>query len=97
MLMMSASCSRPGVELTTAQSDGTQVEPITLTFDLSQAREVAQVLPWVLHALQDRPGSHRQAAPGRRQVTTSALTGLLAQLTEQLQAYPSTEVQESSA
>jgi len=40
--------------LTTAQSDATQVEPVTLTLDLSQAREVAQVLPWVLHALEDQ-------------------------------------------
>jgi hypothetical protein len=82
--------------LTTAQSDGTQVESITLTFDLAQAREVAQVLPWVLHALEDRPGLTAKQRR-RRQVTTSALSGLLEQLTERLRAFPPTEAQETRA
>ena len=74
--------------------EGTQVAPITLTIELPRAREVAQVLPWVLHALEDRPGLSAKQRK-RRQDTTSALTRLLNQLTERLQAYgPTTDTPE---
>jgi hypothetical protein len=66
--------------------DGTQLEPVTLTFAVPQARELTEVLPWLLHALEDRPGlSAKQRR--RRQATQSAMNGLLAQLTERLGAY----------
>ena len=82
--------------MTIALSDSMPAEPITLTFAVSQAREVAEVLPWVLHALVDRPGlSAKQRR--RRQLTTSALNGLLDQLTERLEAHVPPDPQETSA
>ena len=72
---------------TTMSYDSTRLEPVTLTFAVPQARELTVVLPWVLRALEDRPGlSAKQRR--RRQLTKSALNTLLAQLTEAIPAYP---------
>ena len=66
--------------------ESTPVVPITLTLPLPRAREVAEVLPWVLQALQDRPELSAKQRK-RRQLTASALSGLLEELTNSLHAH----------
>jgi hypothetical protein len=70
-----------------ATHDGTQVELVHLSIALPQARELTAVLPWVLQALQDRPGLTAKQRR-RRQMTHAALGDLLAQLGEGLQTHP---------
>lgn len=71
-----------------------QVDLVHLTFAVPRARELNEVLPWVLQALKDRPGLTAKQRR-RRQMTQSALSGLLAQLGEGLQAYPPPDAQEN--
>ena len=72
--------------------DSAQLDVVHLTFGVPEARELASVLPWVLHALEDRPGLTANQRR-RRQVTQSALNELLGQLTGGLATYPTADAE----
>ena len=76
--------------------DSAQVDVVRLTFDEAQARELAAALPWILQALQDRPGLTAKQRR-RRQLTQSALTDLLGQLSGGVNALPTPDGQRNGA
>jgi len=77
----------------TSAAEAAEREHIQVAFSVTDARELHSVLPWVLQALQDRPGLTAKQRR-RRQMTHSALGALMTQLGEGLQAYPSAPGQE---
>ena len=80
---------------TAMNQESAQVDAVHLTFGVPKARELATVLPWVLQALEDRPGlTDKQRR--RRQMTQSALNDLLGQLSGGLAAFPTTNGADSA-
>jgi hypothetical protein len=63
------------------------VQELVLRFPLSDARQLEEVLPWVLQALADRPNlTPKQRS--RRLATHAALDGVLQQVRSQLPSTP---------
>ena len=80
---------------TSLSQNGTHVETVTVTFAEAQARELSEVLPWVLHALEDRPGLTAKQRR-RREVTKTAIDALLAQLVASLPTHAPAHPAENS-
>jgi len=69
---------------TPANADAAAQQPeIQLSLRLSEAHDLGVVLPWLLHALADRPAQPRLAE--RRRKAREALEKLLSALSSQLE------------
>jgi len=78
------------------QLGGGQMESIQLTLDAAELQNLGAVLPWVLHALQERPGlSAKQRR--RRQLTHTTLSSLLARVEAALPTPAPTESRENGS
>jgi hypothetical protein len=67
---------------TSGNADVAQRDNVQLTLGLAEAQDLVVVLPWLLHALADRPAQPKLKE--RRRIAREALERLLSALSSQL-------------